>query len=108
MRAFTTFFTYLLALLFTSQVLAGPVLEVGVIYVSSSQTVVLTYLFRLVKTLAVPLFPHPRLLVLHHLVLVLLAVAEVATQPVLEPVHLAPARVPQARTATVTAMRALQ
>lgn len=109
MRAFTTFFTLLLALLFTSQVLAGPVLEVSVIDASSQRTMVLTYLLRLVRTLAAPLLPRPRLqslLVLRHLRLLLQALA-VATQLVLEPAHLAPARALQDRTATATLVRML-
>lgn len=110
MRAFTTFFTLLLALLFTSQVLAGPVLEVSVIDASYQRTVVLTYLLRLVRTLAAPLLPHPRLLSLLVLrrPLLLLQAPVVATQLVLEPAHLAQARALRDRTATPTLLRVLQ
>ena len=96
MRAFTAFFILLVALLFTSQVLAGPVLEVSILGIYRP-TLRLIYESRLVRTPAALLLRHPRLLALRRTML--LQIHRVVSLPVLEPAHLVLARVLQARTA---------
>jgi hypothetical protein len=99
MRAFTSFFTLLLALLFASQVIAGPVLEVSILDLCRYWTLILTYALRLVKTPAALLLPHPRPLARRRTMLP--QIPRAVFLPVLEPAHLVPARVLQVRTATL-------
>jgi len=106
MRTFTALFTLLLALLFTSQVLAGPVLEVSVLNAWRYWTLMLTYDTRLVRTRAALLQPHPRLLALRHTTL--LRTHRVAFLLVLAPDHLAQARVLRVRTVILAPVAVLQ
>jgi len=105
MRTFTALFTLLLALLFTSQVLAGPVLEVSILDMLIL-SLMLTYHTRLVRTRAALLQPHPRLLALRRTTL--LPIPRVAFLLVLAPAHLAQARVLRVRTAILAPVVVLQ
>lgn len=105
MRTFTALFTLLLALLFTSQALAGPVLEVGILDMLIL-SLMLTYHTRLVRTRAALLQPHLRLLAL--LRTTLLRIHRVVFLLVLEPAHLAQARVLRVRTAILAPVVVLQ
>ena len=105
MRTFTAFFTLLLALLFTSQVLAGPVIEVSLLDMLIL-SLMLTYHTRLVRTRAALLQPHPRLLAL--LRTTLLRIHRVAFLLVLAPAHLVQARGLLAKTAILAPVMVLQ